>query len=109
MKLSEMSTEKLIDTMAEMTDYLGNIAEDEQMVGLFNKIVDNEISIGLAVVKILQIGFKKHKEDICSIVAVVNQEDIEDVKKQNGLKTMIKAKEIFMDKEFINFFKELKA
>ena len=47
MKLSELSTDRALDVLCELTPYISNIASDEKMVSAVGKVVDTGGDINL--------------------------------------------------------------
>lgn len=113
MKLSQLSTDDALNVMCELTPYISNIASDESVMKIIGKAVSTDgmtkIGVTLAAAdrftKLVPVLLKTHRDDVYGIVATVNSMDVEDIKKQNVLKTMIQVKEVFQDKELIGFFK----
>ena len=55
--------------------------------------------------KLAPILFRTHREDVYAILGAVNEMPVEKVAAQNILETMAQFKEVFEDKEFLDFFK----
>lgn len=115
MKLSEMSNEECFEKLVGITPLLSKITEDEEMVKIFLDRVSvdgmdkNEAKIkGLAkglsnTFKLISKVFDKHKEEVYGILSIVNDLTIEEVRKQNVLVTIKQFKELWEDKELLNF------
>lgn len=117
MKLSELETEKAYDMLCELTPHVESIVTDNELIEELrqevdfsgcNTVIEKYTAIVGKFSKILPTLMKKKKDDIFSIVAIVNDVTIETVKKQNVLVTMTQIKELIQDKELIDFFKSFK-
>ncbi len=108
MKISEMSFEQMIDTLGDCTVYFGDIINDEEVMKVCKDFSENKIMLGTAVIKVVNRCLKEHKEDMCSIMAIINEKSIEEVKQENGLKLILEAKNIFADKAFLDFLSQLR-
>ena len=114
MKLSEISTDKAIDVLCDITPSVNNIVTDENLLEQLKnkvKIAGDEskaevIAIGVEKInKIVPIVLKSHREDILYILSAINGIGVDEIKKQNVIKTMKMIKELIQDKEFVDFFK----
>lgn len=114
MKLSSISTEKASDVLCEIAPYAVNIVTDEELVEELKSAVEFSMANTMAekialcvekIAKILPIILKKRKNDLFGILAALNDKTIDEIKKQNILKTMSQVKEIAKDKELLDFFK----
>lgn len=114
MKLSELSTEKATGVLCEIAPYAMNIMTDEELVGELSAAVDfkgaNTMAQKIALTvgkisKILPILLKKRKADLFGILGALNEKSIEEIAKQNIIKTMSQIKDISKDKELLDFFK----
>ena len=45
----------------------------------------------------------KHKENIYNVLAIVNDKTVEEIRKQNPVQTIKQLKELWSDKELLNF------
>ncbi len=115
MKLSEMSNEQCMEKVVEITPYLGAIIEDERILNIYYDRIDIDgmdektgkikgIAKGVNnFTKLVPILLKEHKEDIYNVLAIVNDKTVEEIKEQNALLTIKQLKELWSDKELINF------
>lgn len=115
MRLSEMNNDVCIEKVIEITPYLGEIMQDEELISIFYDRLDitdmdeKEGKIkGLAkgvsnFTKLIPILLKKHKENIYSVLAIVNDKTVEEIRKQNPVQTIKQLKELWSDKELLNF------
>lgn len=114
MKLSQMTTDKATDVLCEIAPYAMNIMTDEDLMNELKAAIDFDeantmaekiaVSVG-KISKILPILLKKRKNDIFGILGALNDKSIEEIGKQNIIKTMSQIKDISKDKELLDFFK----
>lgn len=107
MKLSEMSTDKALEVMANMLPAVSRVMSNEKVAALFAPDKDKEQNgikffFDLAVVLL-----KECKDDAAEIIGALCGKTAEQVKKQNILVT---AKDIMgcYDKELADFFSSFK-
>lgn len=114
MKLSQMTTDKATDVLCEIAPYAINIMTDEDLMNELKAAIDFDeantmaekiaVSVG-KISKILPILLKKRKNDIFGILGALNDKSIDEIAKQNVIKTMSQIKDISKDKELLDFFK----
>lgn len=113
MKLSELSTERAADVLCELTPYIANITGDK---ALLDELAKKFESKGKSVAELyvfaankyatlVPILLKEHREDVFSVLSIMNETDVETVKKQNILSTLYQVRNLLKDKELIAFFK----
>lgn len=119
MKLSEMSTDKLLDVICDLTPYFSNIIKDEELKAIlkdrieateenkeeiqvlgFDKGVDNFANL-------IPVLFKKHREDFYNIISILNEKPLKEVENQNGFLTIKEMVDIIKDKEIRDFLLSL--
>lgn len=114
MKISEMSTEKAMDVLCELTPYVTSIVTDEELIAELKSAIDfgkaNTMAEKMAltagkITKIIPILLRNKKNDVFGIVGVLNNKTIEEVAKQNIIVTMKQIRDIAKDKELLDFFK----
>ena len=114
MKLSELSTERATDVLCEIAPYAMNIMTDEDLMNELKSAIDfneaNTMAEKTALIvgkfaKIIPVLLKKRKADIFGILGALNDKTIEEIAKQNVIKTMSQIKDISKDKELLDFFK----
>lgn len=114
MKLSQLSTERAVDVLCEIAPCAMNIMTDEELMSELKKAVDlkgaNTLAEKIALSvgkfsKIIPILLKKRRNDLFSILGALNEKTIEEISKQNIIKTMSQIKEMTKDKELLDFFK----
>ena len=114
MKLSQMTTDKATDVLCEIAPYAMNIMTDEDLMNELKAAIDFDeantmaekiaVSVG-KISKILPILLKKRKNDIFGILGALNDKSIDEIAKQNVIKTMSQIKDISKDRELLDFFK----
>jgi hypothetical protein len=111
MKLSEIKGERVFDVIAEIIDPIVSIAEDEDASDLFKP---KELPDGMEpwgfflsrVKKSLPPLVKRHKGEICRIMASLNDVSVEDYTKELTIpKLFSDMTELLTDQEFTAFFK----
>lgn len=114
MKLSELSTERATDVLCEIAPHAINITTDDELMAELKAAVDfkeaNTMAEKIALTvgkisKILPIVLKKRRNDLFSILGALNDKTVEEISKQNIIKTMLQIKDISKDKELLDFFK----
>lgn len=114
MKLSELSTDRALDVLCELTPYISNIASDEKMVSAVGKVVDTGGDINLygkalrlveRVGEIVPALLKDHRADVYGILSVMNERSVDETAAQTLMDTIRQVRELFQDKEFLAFFK----
>lgn len=113
MKISELNTDQTLDVVCEITPYVGNILEDEELTAELKRKLRLGDDVSKAEVyaagikkltKLVPIVLKKHRADVYGIVAAVNGKTPEQIAEQNGLLTAKEIKDIVTDKAFQDFF-----
>ena len=113
MKFSDLSTDRALDALVICTGSITNILKDEKLLdSIKTKLKREDIK---SAAELINLGAEKintivplllgaHRKDICSIIAAVNGQTVEDVLSQNVMKTVNEARELLEDEEFISFF-----
>lgn len=114
MKISELSTDKALDVICEITPFVDEIATDEELISTLKEKVKlpegatraDMLKIGADKVnKIVPIILKKKRSAVYGILAALNETSIEKISKQSMISTAKQIKEAVGDKELIDFFK----
>lgn len=114
MKISEMSTEKALDTLCEISPHVLDIMGDDELISELRNAVSfkgvTTMAEKIAVIsakfsKLVQLILKKKRSAICEILAILNETTADDIARQNIIKTMSQIREITKDKELLDFFK----
>lgn len=114
MKLSELSTDKALDVLCELTPYVSNIASDDAVVGAVGKIVDTSEDLnlygkGLLLVErmgeIITVLLKTHRPDVYGILSVVSERPVAEIAAQKITDTIQQVRELSQDTELLSFFR----
>lgn len=117
MRLNEISTDKALDLLCELTLPLTTIATDKELIEAIYKrtVVAKETTqsekniIGtMQVAKNLKVIIPKllktHKNEVYEVLAIINEKDVEEIKKQSLIETIKEVKELLQDEELKSFF-----
>lgn len=114
MKLSEMTTDRAMDVLCEITPCIANITADEELLAELRKAIDPKAVKTKAelmvkgvekITKLVPIVLKKRKTDVFGILAALNEKTAEEIGKQNIIATMAQVREVVKDKDLMDFFK----
>lgn len=113
MRLSQLTTDKALDVLCEITPYVSNIVTDEKLMDSIGKSVKREgmTKAGIMLLgaekltNIVPVVMKTHRTDVYGIVAALNGTDPEEIAGQNILKTSMQIRDICKDKELLDFFR----
>lgn len=128
MKLSELSTDRALDVLCELTPYVSSIFGDEKVIvaldGAMPKKKDageskkkktdapddaGSFSVGVrtmsGLVGIAPLLLKTHRPDVYGILAVLNEKTVQEVASQPVGDTIRQVKDVFRDSELLDFFK----
>lgn len=114
MKISELTTEKAVDVLCEITPYVSNIACDDELLAELKRAINVKgattkaemMALGVEKVsKLVPIVLKKRKGDLFGIVGALNDKTVEEVGKQNLIVTIGQIRDMIKDKDLIAFFK----
>lgn len=114
MKLSEMTTDRAMDVLCEITPCIANITADEELLAELRNAIDPKAVKTKAelmvkgvekITKLAPIVLKKRKTDVFGILAALNEKTAEEIGKQNIIATMAQVREVVKDKDLMDFFK----
>ena len=114
MKLSEMTTDRAMDVLCEITPCIANITADEELLEELRNAIDPKAVKTKAelmvkgvekITKLVPIVLKKRKTDVFGILATLNEKTVEEIGKQNIIATMAQVREVVKDKDLMDFFK----
>ena len=114
MKLSEMTTDRAMDVLCEITPCIANITADEELLTELRNAIDPKAVKTKAelmvkgvekITKLAPIVLKKRKADVFGILAALNEKTAEEIGKQNIIATMAQVREVVKDKDLMDFFK----
>lgn len=120
MKLNEIDTDKALDVLCDLTVPLTKIAEDKELIKAVYKrtLIDEKTSqeekkiLGtVQVAKNLKVIvpklLKAHRQEVYEVLSIVNEKDINEIKKQSLVETVKQIKELVKDEELTSFFQSL--
>lgn len=94
MKLSDIKGEQALNAMADLIDPVSEIAQNKILVGLIR---------GKNYAEAVKLGLKKHQKAILTILAILNQQDVETY--EPSLAEIPKMLlDLFNDKELLDLF-----
>lgn len=113
MKLSELTTERAADVLCELTPYIANITGDKSLLDELSNKFDSKGKSAAELytfaahkyAALVPILLKEHREDVFGVLSVLNETEPEKIAKQNVMETMKQVREVFQDKELLDFFK----
>lgn len=116
MKISELTTDRGLDVLVEITPYVSNIATSENLAAELKKLAETpasslksslqQVVYGADVFsRLIPILLKERREDVYGILSVLNEKPIEQVASQNIMQTISEIREVFSDKDMLSFFK----
>nr|WP_326184273.1 hypothetical protein [uncultured Oscillibacter sp.] len=87
MKLSELSTDKCLDVLCEITPYVANIATDKDISETISKAVDTKgiTKVGLfiagteRITMLIPTLLKTHRDDVYNILSILNDMSVEEI------------------------------
>ena len=118
MKISQLTTDEAISVLCELTPYLSNIASDEDLMAELRNTVKMQkgmtraemLAVGVDKFnKIVPIVLEKRKSDVFGILSIINEVSLEEIAKQNVLKTAKQVIDLLKDKDLMDFFKSCTA
>ncbi len=109
-----INSEKAFDMLPSVVDIYDKLNIDDyrkKMTEQYKKdkekgIMVTQMDAGIDLFKYVLRNSSKVKDDFFEIVSIMDEKSIEEVKKQPFSKTITAIKEIFTDKEAIDFFKQ---
>lgn len=113
-KIAELSTDRALDVLCELTPYVSNVASDEALVSAVGKVVKpkdetNVYGAGLMLMErmgeIVPLLLKTHRPDVYGILSVLNEKSTVEIAGQSVCETIRQIKDVFRDSELLDFFK----
>lgn len=102
MKLSKIKGERVIETIANIIEPIGNIMSDSETKKFIQR---DESQKKILIFKILPTLLKSHKNDIYQILAVINDVTIEEyIKNSNMITIMNDFADVVMDETVQSLF-----
>lgn len=103
-----LTTDKAFDMLPHVVDLYDKIDLDQyrkNQQALNNKDAD-KMELGIAALKYIFKNVHKAKEEVFHIVAIAQDKSIDEVRGQSLPRTILAVKDIFSDKEMVDFFKQ---
>ena len=120
MKFCDMTTDETMDILVDITPSVMEIVQDEELVKLFKdsikptkgmkkeEIQKMAMAKGIEKIsKIIPMLLSNHRINIYNILSAINKKTVDEIKKQSPIITINEIKELFQDKDLINFFSQL--
>lgn len=113
MKLSELSTDQSFDVLCELSPHVHNITHDDDFLSAVGRGIEDgqrlnkfgQVTLLIdRVVELLPLLLKTHRPDVYGILSVMNERPAAEIAAQKLTETMRQVRELFNDKEFIDFF-----
>ena len=116
MKVSEFTTDKALDVFVEITPYVSGIVTCEALQTALSDLANTpakslkssfqQMVFGADVFsRLVPILLSERRSDVYGILAVLNETSVDEIAKQSLFKTIGMIREIFSDKDLLDFFK----
>lgn len=114
MKLSELSTDRALDVLCELTPYVSNITDDKELMDTLGK--ELEISEGMnlygqvgvlagRIGELAPLLLRTHRTDVYGILSAINERTPAEIAAQPVMDTIRQARELFQDIDLMSFFR----
>lgn len=120
MKLNEISTDKSLDILCELSVPLTTIAEDKELIKTIyqrTKVTEETSEEDKKILGTVQVAknlktiipklLKSYRQEIYEILSILNEKDVKEIKKQNIALTIKQFKDLLQDEELNGFFTSL--
>lgn len=107
-----ISTDKVFEILPVVSVIYDKVKIKEFIVDFHDKATKKDVSkfeeleVGLDLFAYILRQSATIKDEVISLVSILDEKDIEEVKKQSFVKSMMSIKDIFQDKELLDFFKQ---
>ena len=121
MKLSELTTDRALDVLCELTPAVANIVEDKAVASALERAIPEKkedpekeesasnFSSGLKIFgeigRLAPVLLKNHRRDVYTILSVVNERPVEEISAQPLMNTVRQVREMLRDSDLLAFFK----
>lgn len=122
MKLSELSTDRALDVLCELTPAVANIVEDKTVaVALERAMPENNrdfhdkeesqsnfvsgLKIFGEIGKLAPVLLKNHRSDVYTILSVLNEKTAAEIAAQPIRDTIRQVRKAFLDEDLLSFFR----
>ena len=110
MKLSEMTTDQLADALIDLSEPVGRICQDDQVIGFLKKyaapVQRNAPAlklIGDAAAGLCPVLLKDHRYDLYQVLSVLTGKTAQEIASQRGAQTIADVRACW-DRELTDFF-----
>ena len=120
-KINELSTDKTLDLVCDLTPYVSEIMEDKEVI----KLISEKVKLGenaseekvkntvitatfKKITRLVPALLKRHREAVYNILALLNEKSVDEIRNQKAIVTINEIKEMLTDKDLIDFFSQLK-
>lgn len=120
LKINELSTDKTLDLICDLTPYISEIMEDKEVIKLLSekvklgkeaseeKVKNTVITATIKKVsKFIPLFLDKHREATYNILSLLNEKSVEEVRSQKAITTINEIKEMLKDNDLMDFFSQL--
>ena len=112
MKLSDLTTDRALDVLCEITPFVSNITGDKALMDTLKSQLEGEKHSAAEVYAHLAnklsssvlLILKDHREDVFGLLAVLQETTPEAIASQNIVVTLSQIRDVVHDKEFVAFF-----
>lgn len=112
MKLSELSTDRAMDVLCEITPFVANISGDKalmdtlksQLEGEKHSVAEVYAHLANKLSSSVLLILKDHRDDVFGLLAVLQETTPEAIASQNIVVTLSQIRDVVRDKEFVRFF-----
>lgn len=116
MRISDFSTDKAADALAEIAPHVANISTNENLTTALKEIAETDVSniksrfqyVAFAASmfsRLAPILLKEQRKDVYCILSILNEKPVEEIAAQSIVKTLEMMREAFTDEQLIGFFK----
>lgn len=122
MKLSELSTDRALDVLCELTPAIANIVEDKMVAAALERAMpennsnfpdkeesQSNFAFGLKIFeeigKLAPVLLKNHRSDVYTILSVLNEKPVPEIAAQPIRNTIRQVREVFQDEDLLSFFR----
>lgn len=112
MKLSDLTTDRALDILCEITPFVSSITGDKELMDTLKAKMEGE---GHSVAEMytylanklsssILLILKDHRDDVFGLLAVLQETTPEAIASQNIVVTLSQIRDVVRDKEFVRFF-----
>ena len=112
MKLSDLTTDRALDVLCEITPFVSSITGDKELMDTLKAKMEGE---GHSVAEMytylanklsssIMLILKDHRDDVFGLLAVLQETTPEAIASQNIVVTLSQIRDVVRDEEFVRFF-----